>query len=289
MASTKISGRFGAVDTFSTVYGWTLEETQNDVPTAASNSRAGTMRRASTRDWTGTITMGGAEPLHFPGDEFTFSGYVGPNSGVQFGAGQVYTGQALVESVEITWDWEGGTPLRHVVNFGGHGALSNSVDNPIEDLSTPVMPSVCNTKIDWGTAASEIDWTDLSNATLTFTNALQTVVDSSTSCWTERFAGVLDWTLSLTSMNVSRLSADVPDLGDSERIRIFDDLTSFWELEKGFIISRPGNNVSIEDGAMVTNNWEIGMQADDGTGIGAITAPDLSVVWPAAVTATTTT
>lgn len=289
MASTKISGRFGAVDTFSTVYGWTLEETQNDVPTAASNSRAGTLRRASTRDWTGAITMGGAEPAYYPGQEFTFSGYIGPNSGVQFGAGYVYTGQALVESIEITWDWEGGTPLRHVVNFGGHGALSNSIDNPIEDLTNPVMPPVCPTFIEWGDSESEIVWTDLSNATLTLTNQLQTVVDSSTNCWTERYAGILDWTLSLTSNNVSRDAGDVPDLGDSERILIYDDATSFWELEKGFIISRPGNNVSVEDGAMVTNSWEIGMQADDGGGIGTVTAPDATVVWPAATAVTTTT
>ena len=71
-----------------------------------------------------------------PGDEFTFTGLTAPTNGVEGASGFVYTGPAIVDSIEVAWDWVSGAPVQTTVNFSGNGELEKSTDT-LSDATTP--------------------------------------------------------------------------------------------------------------------------------------------------------
>ena len=275
------SGRLGLVNGESTVRQWNISRQGNPVSGIASNTRSGTVRRPGVNDWSGSFNNYGGVPLKLPGDTFTFDGYTAPDSGTGGTAGDVWSGNAIVDSIAMTWNWASGEMLSYVTNFSGNGELTVGTDTH-SDSTDPAIFIPCGTKIDYGASASETEWDNLVQAVLTITAANVAFANSSTvasgSCWTQRKAGPIDWTLAVTEQNNAGLPSAI-DIEESERFRLWVDSSDYWELEWGIVGDFSGLDVNRESGAIIQRTVNISMDGHDGSSLGKIVLPGASTPW----------
>lgn len=268
------SGKFAVIDGLGTMRNWSVNDVSNAQKFVASNTRCGTGRVRGTRDWTGNVSAYGAVPLVMPGQYFDFRGYTAPANNVS-GSGPCASGNALVESVTITWNWGNGEILAHQINFGGNGELT-WIDDFFEDVSVPVTPIVCGTKI---LQEDEI-WPNLVQASLTLTAPMLPYVNSATDCWTYRRSGPFDWTLSLTEQNNER--DGLPEISSDLDLKLFVNASEFWHLRWGHLIDYSNLSVDRETGAIISRTVNLGMSGFVGGETGHVLMPDESTFWPEA-------
>lgn len=272
-------GKFSAVNGKRSIRQWSVNDAHTPAKGVASNTLNGTMRRPGVQDWTGSYNAFGAQPEVLPGESFSFVGYTAPDNDVS-GVGRTYVGTALVESIVISWNYQNGELLSHVVNFGGDLALTSG-SATVTDTSDPDALPVCGTKLEYD--FSDDNYVELDNILsmqLTISSALQTYVNSSTACWTGRKAGPLDWTLAITQQDNVR--ASIFDKGDRVRLKLFVDDTLFWSLIWGQVRDFTGITADRETGAILQRTINIDMDAWDGADIGQIIKPDTTVWFPPA-------
>lgn len=272
-------GKFAAIDGKRSVRQWTVNDGHTPAKGIASNTLNGPMRRPGVQDWTGNYNAFGAQPELMPGDPFSFIGYTAPDNDVS-GVGQTYAGDALVENVVISWNYQNGELISHVVNFGGHLALVSG-SSSVEDTSDPDAFEVCGTKLQWAPALTGV-YVDLDNILsmqLTLSCALQTYVNSSTLCWTGRKPGPIDWTLAITQQDNVRLGS-MFDKGDRIKLKLFINATEFYELTWGQVRDFSGITADRETGAILQRTINVDMDGWDGTNPGSIILPDTTTWWP---------
>jgi hypothetical protein len=278
------SGKWAAVNGISTNRQWTLNETQNPAKGIASNTGFAPKRSRGVSSWSGSYMAYGATPACMPGTLFGFVGYSAPDDDTS-GNGQRFEGNALVDSIAITWNYGSGEYLGHVVNFSGHLALNTTVGAMPADASAPDMPPVALTKIQSGApvAPTYADIPNIVTATLTITSANQSFVNSSTIVdgviWTGRKAGTVDWTLALSQQDNLRVSAPF-NTGDNLSLKLFSDASLFWLLQWGHVREFTGVEANRETGAIVARTINIDMTALNTTALGTITEPNGTVWWP---------
>lgn len=277
------SGKHGVVNAQSTVRNWTVNETQAPARGVASNTLLGPVRKRGVHDWTGSYGAYGGIPVVMPGEIFTFTGYTSPDDDVS-GVGQTLTGQAIVESVAITWNWAAGEMLSYVTNFGAAGALTASTGT-ITDVTTPDMPEIGLTKWQYEpTAPGFLDIPNLTQAVLNISCALQTYVNSSTviagKVWTFRKSGVIDWNVALTQQDNER--STLFTIGDDVKLKGFINATEFWDLQWGHVRDFSGLNVDRESGAIIQRTINMDMNGILAGVAGRIRKPAaVSDWWPA--------
>lgn len=298
------SGKWGVVNGASTVRNWSINDTHTPQTYVASNTRFGTGRRRGIEDWNGNYAFYGHTPPVMPGETFTFLGYTAPDDDVS-GNGNRYTGSALVENVQINWNWQGGEILNGVVNFQGNLALTHEESGAdIDDLTVPTVPPIADTRIMYLQDGFWKSWDTLVSANLTITSALQTYVNSGTividgstkRIWTGRKCGPIDWSLQVTDQDVQR--SNLFTKGEIVGIRLYVSVTQYWQLMWGQVQEFTGITVDRETGAIIQKTVPINasmMDPDAGTydaSVGSIRRPADSASnpwWPGETLTTFTT
>ena len=275
------SGRFAVVDGVDTVRNWQITDTQSLTRYVASNTRGGAGRKRAVNEWSGAYAAYGGTPTHMPGDIFSFAGYGSPDNDVS-GAGLTYSGQAIVDSIVVNWNWVAGEIINHVVNFSGHLALTTASATHT-DVTNPDVPEVCGTKIEY-VDTPNVEIPNLASATFTLSIENVEYVNSSTivsgECWKGRKAGTpIDWTLAAVVDDNLR-SGVFPAKGDDQELWLYVDATTYWQLRWGTVKDFTGINADRETGAILqqTINWEMN---GFNPGVGLIRRPgDVADWWP---------
>jgi len=227
------SGKFATVGSMSTTKGWTVSETSSPAKFVTSNLQNGAGRTKGVFDWTGTVNGLGGDAPHMPGETFTFTGYTAPDNNVS-GSGQQISGQAIVESITINWDFATSEPLNWTLNFGGHLGWTWAAGTTT-DTTDVVAPVPCGLDIVNGSDTL----TDVTTVALTITNELQTYVNSSTysggTCYTGRKSGNMDWTCAITQQDNLRGVANAPGIGTNNILKLYTSSTDYWYLSWGHI------------------------------------------------------
>ena len=281
------SGRWGAVNGVSTVRNWSINDSHNAVPAVASNTGFGTTRSVGAQDWEGSFEVYGVTPPMYPGDLFTFIGYMGPDNNIS-GVGPRYSGDARLSQFALNMNWAGAEVISLTCEFGGHLALTplSSGGAAITDATAPALTPISGgSYVEYSTDGSTWHtWESLLQATWSWTNALQSYVNSSTfvdgKLWTGRAAGVNDWSLQLVEQNTNRSRFDK---GAELWIRLHLDSsgTNFWELKTGVVGQFTGIQVDRESGKIIQQTANVDMNSNlrsDGS-LGYIKNPAGDVVW----------
>ena len=274
------AGLFGMVNGQSTVRNWSVSDAATSVAYGASNLRAGTHRKRGVNSWSGSFAGNGGLPAVMPGETFTFTGYTAPTTGVHGTAGITYSGTAIVDSVEITWNFSTNEIVQWKVNFSGHLALVKGTGTET-DATTPVHPLTAATKVEY----FNVSWQELSNVvsvTLTISAANQDYVDSSTIvsgvAWTGKKEGRIDWNANIV------LNTDDQPLakGSDQQLRLYTDASLFWLLEWGHLRDYTNLNVDNDSGAILQQTMAFEKAGLDPTtsALGTITKPGGTVFWP---------
>lgn len=254
----------------------------------ASNTLGGNSAREGVNSWTGSYNALGGTPLVMPGEIFAFAGYTAPTTGVLGTNGQIASGNAIVDSVTINWDWSSGAIINHSVNFSGDLAYAVADGVATVDVTIPTALPVCPTIIDFGADTSEVEIDNIQSATLTITAANQSFVNSSTivagTCWTGMRAGPINFTFSIVLQDSER-PANLGK-GVSERFRVFVDSTDFWELMFCHVGDYSDLSANPDTGAIITQTLNTVMNGVLAVGTkGRITLPGVdptsSVYWGA--------
>lgn len=278
------SGILGVVNGMTTVESWTLTESKTSDSYVASNTLIGTQRGGGIRTWNGSFNGRGTTPPAMPGETFAFVGQTAESAP---GTSGQYSGDALVSSVSLTWDWATNTILAYTVDFAGQPGLAYAEAATIVDGSIPYVGATCGTKVEYATTAAPttfIEIPSVTTATLTITSALSSEANSSTiadgTCWTANSAGPIDWTVSLGQEDYIRGIAGYPDLGALSLLKIYVDDTDSYLLKFAAIQDYSGLLVDINTGATIARTLNFGMAASDGATLGNILLPGQTTTDP---------
>lgn len=280
------SGKFAVIDSINTVRNWQINDQQSNPKAVASNTQNGTARRQGISSWAGSFNCYGHTPVVMPGEFFDFLGYTAPNDDAAGSAGTSYAGNAIVDSVVITWNWQNGDILSHVVNFSGNLALTvNDAEAAFEDATDPELHSICGTKIEYSTDDTTFyELKNITQATLTITAANQAYVNSSTVCGTGRRAGPIDWTLALNQQDTKRTGAAAAFVvlkNTDYAWKLYVDGTDFWKLKYGMVRDFTNITCDRESGAIIGRTINVEMNGLVGSTVGYITAPGAETnFWP---------
>lgn len=266
-------GRYGVVNGITGVRNWQINDNGTLSKYVNSATAIGSGRKAGITSWAGGFSGHGGLPPVLPGILFGFEGYTAPDDDILSHQGIKYTGNAMVESAAINWDWASGNVLEYQVGFSGALGLTETAGAyPYADVgvSDPEAIGLCH--IDYSVDGST--WTVLSNVTqasLQLTNAVQPYVNSSTAGGTGRKAGVFDWTASI-AIEDTLLGGGLAKF-TTYQWRFYTDATHFWFLKWGTVKEFTGLTSSPETGAIISHTIAIEMNAQKAGVLGSVIAP----------------
>lgn len=241
---------------------FSLSEDLNVRTRVYAGTRLGTQRTTCNKRITGTVSGFGGEPPYFIGDRFRFIGFSTPNNLQPCGDGRAAIGNAIVESLSVTWDWgTGNRGIEWSMNIGFQEDLTLDDDFEYDcedevycDPCCPPPPVI----LDPCDSDEIIPWCNWQTATLNFTTQQLEFANSSTGCVIVRDVGSFDWTLDVLDEEPF-LS---PYIGRDFTYRLYTDeaVTRFWSLKYGLVQSQSNFNVDAETGAIITKTVQVGMQ-----------------------------
>lgn len=274
------SGKFATVNGMSTVRNWTIVDDITNPKYVASNTLGGTGRESGIQSWSGSFGFYGGMPSVLPGELFAFLGYTAPDNDIS-GAGMRASGNAMIDSVVITYNWANGDIISSVANFTGDLALVWASGVQVVDGTIPTVPSICGAKIE--TSDDGVAFTPLPNVTqavLTITAANQKYVNSSTNCWTGVKAGPIDFTLAITRED--NLIATLAK-GSNKVVKVWHSATAldFWLLKWGKVKGFTGITANAETGEIIKHTVTLEKNGFVGGVVGTIRTPGDVAYWPA--------
>lgn len=112
-----VSGKDGAVNSFTDITGWTLSRKSDNKSYVSSSTDGNTKRVAGNKDWSGTISgkFDGSTPVE-EGESVALT--------LTVASGVAYTGTALIDSVDTETNIETGDIVGWSAAFSGNGALT---------------------------------------------------------------------------------------------------------------------------------------------------------------------
>ena len=247
---------------FARVRNWTFNEIENAEERRYAGTMLGMQRLPGVINSFGSFEGFGANPPLFAGDLFTFLGYTAPTSGIPCTTGCAASVLAYAASVSITWDWTAENKgVTWAVNFVSNGAVTNLptfLDNC--DFSTYCDPSPCNLQVlvNTGCNPAEVEWCNITTATLTYTAEMQEYSNSSTACNIKREPSGLDFTLEVVDQNPCKILS----IGTDYRVRIQASSTpTYWDLQFARMMEVNNWQINPQTGAIITKNNVLRMQA----------------------------
>ncbi|HOM61927.1 MAG TPA: hypothetical protein PLP49_10910 [Anaerohalosphaeraceae bacterium] len=277
------SGILGAISDIDTVRDWRVSETSSLQSFITSNTKGMTGVCKGNVDWSGSYNAYGHTPPKMPGEIITFLGSMDGVKGV--------SGQAIIDSVEMSIDIEGGGIISYSAAFSGDGALSKGVAAAISDTKDPAAYSAVGRKVEIAAPAGTPSFAalpDVRTATLRFTANNQSYASSNTNGTIRRLPGNLSASLSLTmyasSNDLANLLSIMPNT--LKIVRVYVDATTFWEFDAVLFESITDLTIDRENAAVVgftANAQFTGFYQRDTSWItGKITKPSEDIWWPPA-------
>lgn len=281
-----IGGSGGTVNGMTAVREWSIDTKADVQPYVASNTKAMTGRVLGNVDWSGKFSAYGFQPVVMPGQVFTFSGNMSNGNGAE--------GTAIVDSVSLKIDIEGGKPIGYDVSFSSMGALTFG-ETVATDVSIACAPPSIGCKVEVAPAAETygteeyVEVTDVKSVDLNFTAANVAYNSSATAGQTARVVGNVDCTCSI-AVTLDDLT-DLPVKNDIDGVKVWVSATEFWVLRWMICSGISGVTVPIESAGVVgaTINYSFtGYAVIDGECTeGDITLPDTTEYWPGGAYTTT--
>ncbi len=269
------TGELGTINGVPAVRNWSIDEVTAPKTIVSSATRSGTQRTPGIHSWSGQFGIFGVKPAYMPGDTFAFVGYKAPATGVRNTAGQQSSGNVIVDSIAMTWNWGTNDPLSTVVTFSGDGALTHASGAAVIDATVDNQPTPCGTVINVNAAPLP----DVITATLTLTKSNKAIVSSSTACGTARKKGpAIDWTLAITQYNEAGI-APVALKSDSI-ITLPANATEVWDLKWAHLESITGVSVSPETADPIQQTINFAMNGFVANALGWIKRPGAISYWP---------
>ncbi len=283
----RISGKLGVVNGQKSVATWTITESNNTRNFKLSNTSAGTGRKKGTGDWTGSFMSPEPVPVSMPGDLITFGGYLGPTTGVPGATGPKIDCGGIIENIAMTWDWEANS-IDHTTNFACAGQVAGltrgtgtytDATNPTLAIPEGLLVKYSTTLADLNSAVYSLGSVllNVTKVVLTITCANPRFVDSHTNGWAGRIRGPLDWTAAITVNEAD--STILPQIGTNLILILPINAIDYWGLRFGHVDSFSGITVDNNTGAIISQTINIGMQANSGSAMGAITKPAAGSAW----------
>ncbi len=262
--ATALNGIGGVVDGAASMRTWNAALSDELVAAYASNTLAGPHRVDGNTDWSGNYVGYGSIPNVMPGDTADLKLSLDELIGI--------TGPAIVDQVEIVWDWENKLPIAYTVGFSGNGAVSLGASVVSTDATLAadvILPSTgCKIEIaDFDPASPTfVEVEALRTATLTLRAANTQYVDSSTSGTVKRIKGNFDASMSFSvhCLDFSKLAAADLDYGSdweqgkSNGIKMYTTSTLFWLIHWMNLSNLSDLTLDREGAGIVgmTLNWE---------------------------------
>lgn len=276
-----LSGKYGAINGFSTIHNWVLNETSQPAEFRASNTKSGTGRREGVYDFTGSCEGYAGVPPVMPSEYFDFDGYTAPTTGARGAAGIVHSAvNAIVQSVTINWNWGTCELLGWTMNFAaGQPGVITRASSAITDATTPNPPIICGTKVTL--TSNRTVWNNIVSASLTITANNPSFVNSSTQCTTGRRPGIIDWTAAIreqaTGPNATLGLAACQGIavGGDTVLSLWVDGTDYWDLWWAHLTDISDLRVDNDTGAIIeqTNNFAMNGFDTASSGNGRIARP----------------
>ena len=264
------TGRHGAINGVPQVMSWGLSETSS--PDAAHGSATGIfpVRRHGPISWGIDWKALGCQPSALPLTQAAWAGFAYSNTGS--GNGLKYSGDIVVDQVQIDWDWSKNAVVQYSLKASGAGALTEDANAaPITDASTPVGYSPCGDQIMIGASGSEVALEMVTKASLTISGSNGKATNSSTGCRVDaKPGGSVDIKLSITvetgTMQMAKNSL--------QRILLPTD-TDPWIFEFMVVAGRSGFQVDRKSGAVVGFTYDlVYTRLNEANDVGSITLPD---------------
>ena len=274
------TGINAAINGVSTARGWQVTYNAATQKGVASNTKGGPARAAGNTDWKGSYTAYGHTPSVWVGEKFTFLGSEDGAVGV--------SGAAIVDTISMTIDIEGGTIIGYTVNFSANGALTLNAAAVVADATLPTIYSAVQRKVQIkatseGAAFADID--DVRTVTLNFSAENKSYVSSSTAGATKREAGNIEATISISIYESSLDAVILPNSIYS--VRVFVEAAAYWDIS--YMMFGEASNINVaREGAEVISYTANGAftgyaRNDAGTMVeGFIKNPAVVTKWPAA-------
>lgn len=273
-------GLLGAVNGIGSVQQWTINDDMDIHSMGASNTRGGKAKKQGTQHWSGTYIQFGANPLaRMPGDVIAFEGYIEPSDNVS-GVGPGYSGNAMIDSIQIVWDWNTNAPVMITTSFSGDNAL---VHNPsmAQIIDETALDVVCaqndSLKVLYGADGYQ-EWDNLVTLTLNISRANLEYANSSTTGWKRKKKGPFDWTVTAVEDEVRRNRFAK---GDFVELHVYASEDDYWLLKWGMVKSFTGITVNRDTGEVIkqTVNFEGSIRDYAGVNVGSIILPGETTAW----------
>ena len=215
-----ITGILGAINTRELIRDWSIAYKGNLAEYAASNTRAAKSALLGNKDWSGSFKGYGSLPEVMPGEAMSFAGTINTVKGA--------TGTAIIDSLEINCDIEGGKPIDYTASFSGNGALTLGVDTST-DVSLLLPTTAIGCKVELGTVVTTPVWTELTdvrNWKLKFATDNKEYASSSTAGWKNRKKGQMKCDVSISVYTDDYTTLPAP--GTITGVRLYDAAATFW-------------------------------------------------------------
>lgn len=272
-------GLLGAVNGVSSVQQWSINDDMDIHAMGASNTYGGKAKKQGTKHWGGSMVQFGANPLNqMPGDVIAFVGYMEPANNVS-GVGPAYVGNAMVDSIQIVWDWNTNAPLMITTNFSGMGSVAyDPIRAQVLDETDLAVVCAQNDELKVLYSEYETEWDNLVTMTLNISRANLEYANSSTSGWKNRKKGPFDFTLTAVEDDVRR---DRFAKGDFVQLQLFTSPDDYWLIRWGMVKSFTGITINRDTGEIIkqTVNFEGSIRDYQGVNVGSIILPGETTAW----------
>jgi hypothetical protein len=291
MPITAMTGVFGTVGRRTTIRDWMINSFSDTRRYAASNTRGAVDRMRGNYDWNGRfrhfgdwVAMSQSYPGGgYPGEYIQFQGYQGAPDETYGGEGPWVQGDAIVDSIEVVWDWLTNDPVSVTTNISGNGAIQDMTDAAHTDISPPDTYSseFCVLSIRDFTGGGSLTTVCARRATLTMSCDNKAYVNSCSGGIVKRAPGILDWNMAIVmeqpdSANLSFGQGNVVGIS----INVNGSSEGFFELNYGIVRGFSDFVVNIETGDIISYTVNIEMCATDDSGtVGHIHVPNTTGDW----------
>jgi len=287
------SGKFGVINNVPAMISWSIEDDSDTKEAVNSQTYSMPMQLPGVNHWSGSIEQNGANPVAglMPGAIFAFQGYTAPDNDTASGTGSIYSGNIMVERMTLALNWETGDVEKISYEFQGALGLTFATGQAaLTDVTTPnyygtkQLPTpqvaVANAAGSW-IPGSFVAWPNVSQLSISISNEVQSVVNSSTGGNTDKKAG--PWKMEVTATEQEILRA-LFEKDNILHLKVFTkpDSSQFWDIKWLHVKNFTGIQISRESGAIITRNVSLPFQAYDNEAtpiLGAITLPGAGSDW----------
>jgi hypothetical protein len=261
------SGVTGAVNGYSTVRKWMIEDTiEESELLTLSNTSAGQVSEGGVTDWKGYFIGKGHTPGVFPGDALSFSGDIGNGTGK--------SGTAICEVLDITGDVERNHAIEYNVRFSGNGVLASHT-TPVTDSTACAFYLPTSLAVYFGSTKL----TDTRYWRLILKNATRPYVSSETAAGRKRNRGAMTGGFIVKSYFDDPTT--LPTVGSYYTTKFYVTDTTFWQVGycRVMKVEDLGADHDSEENVGVTISGVFSAW-NNGTALGSIIDPAVATKWP---------